>query len=357
MSDNPIDDPSNILILELTYGTVAIGLGPHVAPETVARIKAITRSGDYDNVAFHRVIDGFMAQTGDVQFGDLKDGWNPTLVGTGGSSLPDIPLEASGTYFVRSIVGMARSSDPDSGNSQFFIMTDSALSLNGLYTAFGVVRDGMQFVDQIKQGDPNQNGVVQGTPDRILHAYIADDLAPGNTFVGRGTDDVLTGGSAAEAFFGLTGDDTLRAGRGNDILRGGEGKDVLEAGKGKDTLTGGVGKDTLKGQGGSDRLFGQKGNDIVDGGRGNDVLTGGRGTDTFVFSKDYGTDRIRDFTDDADTIRLDEALWEDTLTKAQVIRKFATVEDGNIVFDFGDDTLVIEGFANLTDLKDDLALV
>lgn len=357
MSDNPLDDPTNILMLELSYGTVAIGLGPHVAPETVERIKTLARNGEYDNVAFHRVIDGFMAQTGDVQFGDLTDGWNPDLVGTGGSSLPDILLEPSGNSFLRGIVGMARATDPDSGNSQFFITTDDATWLNGDYTVFGLVRDGMDFVDKLKTGNPDQGGKVEGTPDRILEAYIADDLAPGHVFVGRGTDDVLTGGKPAEVLWGLSGDDTLRSGKGSDILYGGADNDDLFAGRGKDKLFGGAGKDLLKGQDGDDRLFGQKGKDVLDGGSGKDVLTGGRGADSFVFGLGHGKDKVKDFKDDEDTLVLDDALWTGTLTKAQVIRKFASVEGGDTVFDFDEDMLIVQGVAVAMDLKNDLDIV
>ncbi|PRY26581.1 cyclophilin family peptidyl-prolyl cis-trans isomerase [Aliiruegeria haliotis] len=357
MAGNPLNDPTNILMLELKYGTVAIGLAPHVAEKTVDQIKAITRSGDYDNVAFHRVIDGFMAQTGDVQYGDLKDGWDRDLVGTGGSSLPDVPLEPSGNSFQRGIVGMARAADPDSGNSQFFIMTDPAPSLDGQYTVFGLVRDGMPFVDQIKQGDSAQNGKVKGTPDRVLDAYIADDLAPGHVLVGDGGNDKLNGGAASEVLFGLRGRDVLSGGKGGDTLRGGAGNDKLNGNKGKDALKGDAGRDILKGHAGNDKLFGNVGKDVLDGGKGNDALTGGRGGDAFVFRKGYGVDRIKDFVNDVDTIRLDDSLWNGTLNKGQIIRKFASVEKGDLVFDFGAERLVIEDRGTLNDLKDDLAIV
>lgn len=357
MSNNPLEDPTNILILELSYGNVAIGLGPHVSPETVERIKTLTRAGEYDNVAFHRVIDGFMVQTGDVEFGDIKDGWDPSLVGAGGSTLPDLPLEPSPNSFVRGIVGMARSSDPDSGNSQFFIMTDEAPSLYGNYTVFGLVRDGMQFVDRIKKGDPADNGKVAGTPDRILDAFIADDLAPGNVFVGRGSDDDLQGSRAAEAFLGLSGNDTLNGLSGNDILYGGHGADNLRAGRGGDKLYGDAGNDRLEGQDGPDRLFGGKGQDVLDGGRGADLMTGGRGEDTFVFAQGGGSDRIKDFVDDQDTLRLDSALWSETLTRKQVIKQFASVEDGNVLFDFGEDQLIVQGISARMDLRNDIDIL
>ncbi|MCO5159377.1 MAG: peptidylprolyl isomerase [Aquamicrobium sp.] len=167
-------EPENTLILKLKDGDVVIALKPEVAPKHVEQIKALVRGGEYDNVAFHRVIDGFMAQTGDVQYGDLEDGFDARRVGTGGSSLGDLPAEFSREKFVRGAVGMARSQSPDSANSQFFIMFSPAPHLEGQYTVVGVVESGMDAVDRIKRGDQRQNGVV-AEPDRIVSARIAAD--------------------------------------------------------------------------------------------------------------------------------------------------------------------------------------
>jgi len=135
----------------------------------------LVREGEYDNVAFHRVIDGFMAQTGDVKYGDMKKGFDANLVGTGGSELPDVPAEfTTKEHFVRGVVGMARSSDPNSANSQFFIMFGKAPSLDGQYTIVGKVESGMDHVDAIKRGDEAQNGVVDD-PDRMIKVRIAGD--------------------------------------------------------------------------------------------------------------------------------------------------------------------------------------
>ena len=166
--------PEDTLILKLKDGDVTIALKPDVAPRHVAQIKALVRAGEYDNVAFHRVIDGFMAQTGDVQYGDLEDGFDARRVGTGGSALGDLPAEFSREKFVRGAVGMARSQSPDSANSQFFIMFAPAPHLEGQYTVVGVVESGMEAVDRIKRGDQRQNGVV-AEPDRIVSARIAAD--------------------------------------------------------------------------------------------------------------------------------------------------------------------------------------
>lgn len=169
-------EPENTLILTLRNGEVTIGLRQDLAPRHVEQVKALVEEGAYDNVAFHRVIDGFMAQTGDVQYGDVEDGFDARLVGTGGSEKPDLPAEFSDAAFARGTVGMARSQDPNSANSQFFIMFAPAEHLNGQYTVIGEVESGMELVDAIKKGDAAQNGMVQN-PDKILDARMASDDA------------------------------------------------------------------------------------------------------------------------------------------------------------------------------------
>jgi len=168
-----IKDPENTLVIELESGKVIIEMLPQVAPKHVARIKDLARAGEYDGVAFHRVIEGFMAQTGDVQFGDMDDGFDPRRAGTGGSDLPDLPAEFSDVPFERGTVGMARTSDPNSANSQFFIMFAPAPHLDGQYTVWGRVIEGMEFVDRIKRGAPGSGAVSD--PDRILRAYVLAD--------------------------------------------------------------------------------------------------------------------------------------------------------------------------------------
>ena len=167
-------EPENTMIITLKDGDVTVALRPDLAPKHVEQIKALVREGAYDNVAFHRVIDGFMAQTGDVQFGDMEDGFNADRAGTGGSDRPDLPAEFSNERFERGVVGMARSQDPDSANSQFFIMFGSAPGLNGQYTIVGDVESGMEHVDAIKRGDAAANGVVEN-PDRMVKVRIAAD--------------------------------------------------------------------------------------------------------------------------------------------------------------------------------------
>nr|WP_230980431.1 peptidylprolyl isomerase [Oryzicola mucosus] len=166
--------PEDTMIITLKDGDVTVALRPDLAPKHVEQIKKLVREGAYDNVAFHRVIDGFMTQTGDVQFGDMTDGYNPARAGTGGSELPDLPAEFSKEPFVRGVLGMARAQDPNSANSQFFIMTDTASSLNGQYTVVGKVETGMELVDNIKKGDSSMNGVVSD-PDRMVKVRIAAD--------------------------------------------------------------------------------------------------------------------------------------------------------------------------------------
>jgi len=167
-------DPENTLIITLKNGDVTIALRPDLAPEHVARIKELAREGAYDNVAFHRVIDGFMAQTGDVQFGDLNDGYDASAAGMGSSSKPDLPAEFSKEPFVRGTIGMARAQDPNSANSQFFICFGDASFLNGQYTVVGNVEKGMDLIDDIKKGDEANNGSVSD-PDRMIKVRVASD--------------------------------------------------------------------------------------------------------------------------------------------------------------------------------------
>jgi len=167
-------EPEDTIIITLKDGDVTVALRPDLAPKHVEQIKKLVREGAYDNVAFHRVIEGFMAQTGDVQYGDMEDGYDPALVGTGGSELPDLPAEFSNEPYVRGVVGMARAQDPNSANSQFFIMFAPAPSLDGQYTIVGAVESGMEFVDRIKKGENALNGAV-ADPDRMIKVRIAAD--------------------------------------------------------------------------------------------------------------------------------------------------------------------------------------
>ncbi len=162
-----VKDPANTIVIEVTSGPITIELLPDVAPQHVDRIKTLVKEGAYDNVVFHRVIDGFMAQTGDVEFGDTDDGYNLRRAGTGGSSYPDIPAEFSKLPFDRGVVGMARSQSPNSANSQFFIMLEEGHFLNNQYTVFGRVIDGMPNVDNIKKGSRAANGAVDD-PDKMI---------------------------------------------------------------------------------------------------------------------------------------------------------------------------------------------
>ena len=156
------------MILKLKDGEVKIELFPDVAPGHVKRIKELANSGKYNGVVFHRVIDGFMAQTGDVQFGnsDSKE-FNLSRAGMGGSDLPDLKAEFNNLPHERGTLSMARSQNPDSANSQFFICFQPAPFLDRQYTVFGKVIEGMEFVDKIKRGDQNNNGSVTD-PDKII---------------------------------------------------------------------------------------------------------------------------------------------------------------------------------------------
>ena len=156
------------MILKLKDGIVELELYPEKAPNHVKRFKELANSGKYDNVVFHRVIDGFMAQTGDVKFGNSNSPeFNLSLAGTGGSDLPDLKAEFSDIAHTRGTLSAARSADPNSANSQFFICLESAPHLDRQYSAFGKVIKGMEFVDMIKKGDELNNGSVSD-PDKII---------------------------------------------------------------------------------------------------------------------------------------------------------------------------------------------
>ena len=157
-------DPQNAVFIDTKYGRIVIKLRPDLAPKHVERIKQLARDKFYDNVPFHRVIAGFMAQTGDGQNGD----------GTGGSKYPNLPAEFSNVPYTRGVVGMARTSDPNSANSQFFIMLAENPGLNGKYTVVGEVVSGMDVVDKIKKGPESQNGAVTN-PDKITRMQVAAD--------------------------------------------------------------------------------------------------------------------------------------------------------------------------------------
>ncbi|QFU08276.1 Peptidyl-prolyl cis-trans isomerase B [Rhodobacteraceae bacterium THAF1] len=164
-----IKDPENTIIVELKDGPVTIELLPDVAPQHVERMKTLARAGAYDNVVFHRVIDGFMAQTGDVSNGNAEKDFNIRLAGTGGSEHPDVPAEFSKLPHDRGTIGAARSSNPNSANSQFFINFSDNHFLNGQYTVYGRVIEGMDLVDKITRGEPPMN------PDRMLSVKVAAD--------------------------------------------------------------------------------------------------------------------------------------------------------------------------------------
>ena len=164
------EDPENTILVELKDGTVAIQLLPDVAPQHSARMKELARAGEYDNVVFHRVIDGFMAQTGDVEHGDFEDGFDLRRAGTGGSSLADLPAEFSKLPHARGTLGAARSQNPNSANSQFFINFKDNDFLNGQYTVYGQVVSGMEHVDAITRGEPPMN------PDRMISVKVAADV-------------------------------------------------------------------------------------------------------------------------------------------------------------------------------------
>ena len=165
-----IKDPENTIILTLKDGEVVIELLTDIAPQHAERMKTLARAKAYDNVAFHRVIEGFMAQTGDVANGNMENNFNLRRAGTGGSDLPDLPAEFSRIPHDRGTLGAARSSNPNSANSQFFINFSDNHFLNGQYTVYGRVISGMAHVDKITRGEPPAN------PDRMITVRVAADV-------------------------------------------------------------------------------------------------------------------------------------------------------------------------------------
>ena len=164
-----IKDPENTIIITLKDGPVVIELLADVAPLHTERMKQLARDGAYDNVAFHRVIDGFMAQTGDVEHANMEKDYNPRRAGTGGSQYPDLKAEFSRLPHDRGTLGAARSMNPNSANSQFFINFADNHFLNGQYTVYGRVLSGMEFVDKIARGEP------PASPDRMISVKVAAD--------------------------------------------------------------------------------------------------------------------------------------------------------------------------------------
>ncbi len=164
-----IKDPENTIIMTLKGGDVVIELLPDVAPKHAERMKELAREGAYDNVCFHRVIEGFMAQTGDVANGNMEAGFNIRMAGTGGSDKPNVPAEFSKLPHDRGTLGAARSANPDSANSQFFINFNDNHFLNGQYTVYGRVISGMEHVDAITRGEPPAD------PDRMISVKVAAD--------------------------------------------------------------------------------------------------------------------------------------------------------------------------------------
>src|SRR6056300_1822987 len=165
---NVMENPK--ITIKLKYGDVKIELFNDVAPNHVNRVLELSKQGKYNGVAFHRVIDGFMAQTGDVQHGNTKNKFNPAMVGSGGSDLPDLKAEFNNIPHERGTLSMARSQNPDSANSQFFICFEKAPHLDRQYTAFGKVLEGMEFIDKIKRGAPGSGAV--SNPDIIVSITV-----------------------------------------------------------------------------------------------------------------------------------------------------------------------------------------
>lgn len=191
--------PEDTLLIELMTGKVVVEMYPDSAPKHVARIRELARGGLYDGIVFHRVIEGFMAQTGDVRYGNVDSAFHPSYRGTGGSTLPDLAAEFNDRKHLRGTASMARSNDPNSANSQFFICFADSSFLDGQYTVWGQVVEGMEHVDKITRGDQEENGAV-ANPDHMVKVRVGAD------FVLRVDDNASSGGdgsSWAKAFDSL----------------------------------------------------------------------------------------------------------------------------------------------------------
>ncbi|MEP3329729.1 calcium-binding protein [Sedimentitalea sp.] len=245
--------------------------------------------------------------------------------------------------------------------------------LDGADTIFG-----SPFADKIRgfSGDDEVDGgagadslygelgrdVLQGGAgaDKLYGGGGADSLYGGgasDTLNGGKGNDTLNGGNSADSLYGGVGRDELNGGKGNDELFGGNDADSLYGGVGRDELNGGKGNDELFGGVGADSLHGGAGKDTLNGGKGNDILSGGKGADHFVFNNKSGKDSVLDFQNDTDTLMLDEALWGGGLTKKQMLNNYASVVDGDIVLDFGQDELRIEDFTNINALRNDIEFI
>ena len=271
-------------------GSITIDLKEGLAPLHTSRILDLANDGQYNNVVFHRVIDGFMAQTGDVEHG--ISGSDLSLAGTGGSNLPDLNAEFTVTPFERGTVGMARSSNVNSGNSQFFIMFEDGPWLDGNYTVLGEVTAGLDVLDIIKLG-PGSGGKVLGQPDFIKSVEFITNSSTDLFSIDSASGTITPNELSKPGIYGVhVAYDSGNSTEINKVILG----------------LGTEGNDQITGSSGDDQLIGGSGNDTLSGGSGNDVLTGGSGNDYFVYSLDplapVGIDTITDFNSAEDVIDL-----------------------------------------------------
>jgi peptidylprolyl isomerase len=271
-------------------GSITIDLKEGLAPLHTSRILDLANSGQYNNVVFHRVIDGFMAQTGDVENG--ISGSDLSLAGTGGSNLPDLNAEFTTTPFERGTVGMARSSAVNSANSQFFIMFEDSPWLDGNYTLFGEVTAGLDVLDNIKLG-LGSNGKVLGQPDFIKSVEFITNSSTDLFFINSASGFITPHELSKPGIYGV-----------HVVSSDGYSTEINKVAVGLGT----EGNDQITGSSGNDHLIGGSGNDVLTGGSGNDVLTGGSGSDHFVYSLNplvpVGIDTITDFNSAEDVLDL-----------------------------------------------------
>ena len=314
-------------------GSITIDLKEGLAPLHTSRILDLANSGQYNNVVFHRVIDGFMAQTGDVENG--ISGSDLSLAGTGGSNLPDLNAEFTTTPFERGTVGMARSSAVNSANSQFFIMFEDSPWLDGNYTLFGEVTAGLDVLDNIKLG-LGSNGKVLGQPDFIKSVEFITNSSNDLFFINSASGFITPHELSKPGIYGV-----------HVVSSDGYSTEINKVAVGLGT----EGNDQITGSSGNDHLIGGSGNDVLTGGSGNDVLTGGSGSDHFVYSLNplvpVGIDTITDFNSAEDV--LDFVGYD----KSKIIHKLDASGYDKFIFtqDSGTSSLNIETPQVATSLK------
>lgn len=314
---------------------------------------AVLSAGDQEVSAGTTVRATITFSTKHMSIGDISMLTPGTLSSfhTAGASSAQVTITAtpSSTILLSDLIAITFSGSNEAGSVEV-----SGMTLNVGGTTAPIETQGTLTTpgDLVLEGTKTADDLTGDVGDDTLLGFAGND-----TLEGLSGDDTLNGGGGNDTLNGGSGHDILRGGGGSDQIIGGASKDTLSGGAGSDSLVGGGGKDNLKGNGGDDTLSGGAGVDYLSGGKGADTLEGGAGKDRFEFTKRSGTDTIMDFENDTDTILLDTDLWGGGLRKAKVVEKFAFIDDGSIMFDFGKDELVVKGVSDASSLIDDIRFI